>query len=245
MDNEINMAVLIDADNVSYQNVTNILDEVAKLGKPTIKRIYADWTGPTMSGWKQVLLNNAIVPMQQYSYTSGKNSTDSALIIDAMDILYDGKVDGFCIVSSDSDFTKLATRLREAGKLVVGMGETKTPAPFIAACNKFIYLDLLDEKSSVPDSTGQSTSSRRELDSDIINLLEKYTDELADESDSFASLADVGNALSKARPQFDPRLYGFSKLSALVASLSDRFEMQYRQIKADSSVKLVYIRRKS
>src|ERR1044072_3316775 len=141
--NDLKLAVLIDADNVPYANVREMFEEIAKYGTPTFKRIYGDWTRPTVSGWKNVLLENAITPIQQYSYTSGKNSSDSALIIDAMDILYSGRVDGFCIVSSDSDFTRLATRLREAGMKVIGMGEKKTPEPFIAACDKFIYLEIL------------------------------------------------------------------------------------------------------
>src|SRR6187402_3335669 len=144
---DIRLAVLIDADNVPYSNVKGVMIEIAKYGTPTFKRIYGDWTKPTISGWKKVLLENAITPIQQYSYTSGKNSSDSALIIDAMDILYSGKVDGFCIVSSDSDFTRLATRLRESGKVVFGIGEKKTPAAFIAACNKFIYIEILPKET--------------------------------------------------------------------------------------------------
>src|SRR5256885_7594286 len=140
---DLRLAVLIDADNVPYSNVKGMLEEIAKYGTPTFKRIYADWTKPTVSGWKNVLLENAITPIQQYSYSTGKNASDSALIIDAMDILYTGKVDGFCIVSSDSDFTRLATRLRETGMMVIGMGQKKTPAPFIVACDKFIYLEIL------------------------------------------------------------------------------------------------------
>src|SRR3954454_8451715 len=143
------LAVLIDADNVPYANVKEMLEEISKNGTPTIKRIYADWTKPTLSGWKNVLLENAITPIQQYSYTSGKNSSDSALIIDAMDILYSGKVDGFCIVSSDSDFTRLAIRLREAGMKVIGFGEKKTPVPFISACDKFIYIEILASETGV------------------------------------------------------------------------------------------------
>jgi uncharacterized LabA/DUF88 family protein len=139
------LAVLIDADNVPFHNIREMLEEIAKYGTPTFKRIYADWTKPTVAGWKTVLLENAISPVQQYSYTSGKNATDSAMIIDAMDILYTGRVDGFCIVSSDSDFTRLATRLREAGMIVFGLGEKKTPISFISACNKFIYLEILKE----------------------------------------------------------------------------------------------------
>jgi uncharacterized LabA/DUF88 family protein len=134
---ELKLAVLIDADNVPYANIKGMLEEIAKYGTPTFKRIYGDWTNVNLSGWKNVLLENAITPIQQYSYTKGKNSTDSALIIDAMDILYTGGVEGFCIVSSDSDFTRLATRLREAGMKVFGIGEKKTPSPFIASCNKF------------------------------------------------------------------------------------------------------------
>ncbi len=141
--NDLRLAVLIDADNIPFSNVKGMLEEIAKYGTPTFKRIYGDWTRPTIAGWKSVLLENAITPVQQYSYTKGKNSTDSAMIIDGMDILYSGKVDGFCIVSSDSDFTRLATRLREAGMKVIGIGERKTPHPFIVACDKFIYLEIL------------------------------------------------------------------------------------------------------
>src|ERR1700704_416150 len=146
---ELRLAVLIDADNIPYSNIKGMLEEMAKYGTPTFKRIYADWTKPTVSGWKTVLLENAISPVQQYSYTSGKNATDSAMIIDAMDILYTGRVDGFCIVSSDSDFTRLATRLREAGMIVFGLGEKKTPISFISACNKFIYLEILKAPEDV------------------------------------------------------------------------------------------------
>jgi hypothetical protein len=148
---ELKLAVLIDADNIPYANIKGMLEEIAKYGIPTFKRIYGDWTRPSLSGWKGVLLENAITPIQQYSYTKGKNSTDSALIIDAMDILYTAQVDGFCIISSDSDFTRLATRLREAGKKVFGMGEKKTPVSFIASCNKFIYIEILKiESKSAP-----------------------------------------------------------------------------------------------
>ena len=143
---DLRLAVLIDADNISYSNIKAMMEEIAKYGTPTFKRIYGDWTKPTLAGWKTVLLENAISPIQQYSYTIGKNSSDSALIIDAMDILYSGRVDGFCIVSSDSDFTRLATRLREAGMKVFGIGEKKTPPAFIASCNKFIYLEILKEE---------------------------------------------------------------------------------------------------
>jgi len=141
---ELKLAVLIDADNVPYSNVKGMMEEIAKFGTPTTKRIYADWTKPNAGGWKSVLLEHAITPIQQYSYTVGKNSSDSAMIIDAMDLLYSGKVDGFCIVSSDSDFTRLAIRLRESGMKVIGIGEQKTPNSFIVACDRFIYIEVLD-----------------------------------------------------------------------------------------------------
>src|SRR3972149_3557377 len=141
--NDLKLAVLIDADNIPYSNIKGMLDEIAKFGIPTIKRIYGDWTKRTVSGWKPALLEHAITPIQQYSYTTGKNSTDSAMIIDAMDILHSEKVDGFCLVSSDSDFTRLATRIRESGLLVIGIGEKKTPHPFIVACDKFIYIEII------------------------------------------------------------------------------------------------------
>src|SRR4030066_1474512 len=149
---DLKLAVVIDADNVPCGNVKGMLEEIAKYGVPTFKRIYGDWTKPNLAGWKSVLLENAITPIQQYGYTTGKNSTDSAMIIDAMDILYSGKVDGFCIVSSDSDFTRLAIRLRESGMKVFGFGERKTPNPFIVAYNKFIYLEIL-KNPIVTDST--------------------------------------------------------------------------------------------
>src|SRR6478752_5679004 len=152
---DIRMAVLIDADNIPYSNVKGMMEEIAKYGTPTFKRIYGDWTKPHVTGWKNVLLENAITPIQQYSYTQGKNSTDSAMIIDAMDILYSGKVDGFCIVSSDSDFTRLATRLREAGMKVIGIGEKKTLRPFITACDKFIYIEILTEPETEVEETTQ------------------------------------------------------------------------------------------
>src|SRR5215216_1158899 len=165
------LAVLIDADNVPYANVKEMLEEISKNGTPTIKRIYADWTKPTVSGWKNVLLENAITPIQQYSYTSGKNSTDSAMIIDAMDILYTGKVDGFCIISSDSDFTRLAIRLREAGMQVIGMGQKKTPTPFIAACNKFIYIEILKDKKDEKDE--KEPTEEKQVEEQVIKAIDK------------------------------------------------------------------------
>src|SRR5690606_7884928 len=156
------LAVLIDADNVPYSNVKEMLEEISKNGTPTFKRIYADWTKPTVSGWKNVLLENAITPVQQYSYTRGKNATDSALIIDAMDILYTGKVDGFRIVSSASDLTRLATRLREAGMTVIGIGEKKTLNPFITACDKFIYIEILKQQAETENESENETPTPNE-----------------------------------------------------------------------------------
>ncbi|MES2645992.1 MAG: NYN domain-containing protein [Bacteroidota bacterium] len=162
---ELKLAVLIDADNVPYSNVKGMMEEIAKYGTPTFKRIYGDWTKPTLSGWKKVLLDNAITPVQQYSYTTGKNSSDSALIIDAMDILYTGGMDGFCIVSSDSDFTRLATRLREGGMKVFGIGEKKTPSSFIASCHKFIYIEILEKKKDkefIPAKAKEKSKSSKQ-----------------------------------------------------------------------------------
>jgi hypothetical protein len=193
--NDLRLAVLIDADNVPYKNIKGVFEEIAKYGTPTIKRIYADWTKPTVSGWKPLLLENAITPIQQYSYTTGKNSTDSAMIIDAMDILYSQKVEGFCILSSDSDFTRLATRLREAGMKVFGFGERKTPNPFIAACDKFTYLEILHVSASQvgknnqpnlqPTSKMKKTTDK--LNKEIISLISTSIDDTADEN-GWASL---------------------------------------------------------
>src|SRR6201985_1344569 len=158
---DLKLAVLIDADNVPYASVKEMMEEIAKYGTPTFKRIYGDWTKPTVAGWKSVLLENAITPIQQYSYTSGKNATDSAMIIDAMDILYTGKVDGFCIISSDSDFTRLATRLREAGMKVIGIGEKKTLIPFITACDKFIYIEILKSEEPISEGGRKSRPSKK------------------------------------------------------------------------------------
>ncbi|MFY8109680.1 MAG: NYN domain-containing protein, partial [Bacteroidia bacterium] len=196
---ELKLAVLIDADNVPYANVKEMFEEIAKYGTPTFKRIYADWTKPTVSGWKKVLLENAITPIQQYSYSSGKNASDSALIIDAMDILYTGKVDGFCIVSSDSDFTRLATRLREAGMKVIGIGEKKTLNPFITACDKFIYLEILKPEPEEQNETaapGKPVKAKKEtlnkIDKQIIKLFKDSISDLADEN-GWAYLGDLGN----------------------------------------------------
>jgi hypothetical protein len=244
--NEIRFAVLIDADNVPYTNVKGMMEEIATYGTPTFKRIYGDWTKPTVAGWKSVLLENAITPIQQYSYTSGKNATDSAMIIDAMDILYTGKVDGFCIISSDSDFTRLALRLRESGMKVIGMGQKKTPAPFIAACDKFIYIEILAEKADQlskeedkKEEPHAATNTIKRLDRNTMQLIASSIGDLADET-GWAFLGDVGTLLLKKEPDFDPRNYGFKKLGQLIKS-TRHFEIDERQTDR-SNIKLVYVR---
>ena len=228
--NELKLAVLIDADNIPYANVKGMMEEIAKYGTPTFKRIYGDWTKQTTSGWKGVLLQNAITPIQQYSYTTGKNATDSAMIIDAMDILYTGRVDGFCIVSSDSDFTRLATRLREAGMKVIGIGEKKTPDPFITACDKFIYIEILSsEDVSTPDVRNKrpKKESLQKIDKRVINLIKSSINDVADES-GWAFLGEVGTLILKKQPNFDARNYGFRKLLQLMKGVDD-IEVDERQ----------------
>ncbi len=247
------LAVLIDADNVPYANVKEMLEEISKSGTPTVKRIYGDWTKPHLSGWKNVLLENAITPVQQYSYTVGKNSSDSALIIDAMDILYSEKVTGFCIVSSDSDFTRLATRLREAGMIVIGIGEKKTPQPFIAACNKFIYIEILKpkdkeednltiEKSVVKHKSKPTQKAIDKVDRQTIKMIVDSVDDLADET-GWTFLASLGSFISKKKPDFDPRNYGFNKLYDLVKYIN-KFEIDERDSGGHKHVKHIYLRLK-
>ena len=245
---EIRLAVLIDADNVPYSNVKGVMEEIAKYGTPTFKRIYGDWTKPTVSGWKNVLLENAITPIQQYSYTSGKNSSDSALIIDAMDILYSGKVDGFCIVSSDSDFTRLATRLREAGMKVFGIGQKKTPNPFIVACDKFIYMEIIPmveeveiSETKTKDIKPKQKAAVDKLSKETLKLIKATINDSADEN-GWAFLGDIGNLLLKKQPNFDPRNYGYLKLSQLIKSFP-QFEIDKRDTDK-AGIKLVYIRNK-
>lgn len=242
------LAVLIDADNVPYANVKEMLEEIAKNGTPTIKRIYADWTKPTVSGWKNILLENAITPVQQYSYTTGKNSSDSALIIDAMDILYSGKVDGFCIVSSDSDFTRLATRLREAGMKVIGFGEKKTPQPFIAACNKFIYIEILKAEKAEPVVVSKSNKKEKtktepinKVNPETIKLIKQSVNDLGDES-GWTFLGELGNYILRRRPDFDPRNFGFPKLLPLIKSIPS-FEIDVRETGLQN-IKHIFVRNK-
>lgn len=245
---EDKLAVLIDADNVSYTNVKEMLEEISKNGTPTIKRIYADWTKSTVSGWKNVLLENAITPIQQYSYTTGKNSSDSAMIIDAMDILYSEKVNGFCIVSSDSDFTRLATRLREAGMTVIGFGERKTPQPFISACDKFIYLEILKAAVTETDDSKKKTSKpkRKEaplskVDSKTIKLITDSVNDLADES-GWAFLGNLGSYILKMKPDFDSRNYGFPKLLPLIKDIN-KFEIDERET-GKGNIRHIYLKEK-
>lgn len=232
---EKRFAVLIDADNISAKYIKYIFDEIANYGVPTYKRIYGDWTKPNVAAWKDVLLEHSVTPVQQYGYTIGKNATDSAMIIDAMDILYSGYVEGYCIVSSDSDFTKLSSRLRESGMLVVGMGEKKTPKPFISACNHFKYLDVLADTAATTiegnlatkNSTKSTMTSTNKQASNITNgdVEKSMTDIEAikmtiikmlnevDSEDQKMNLGEIGNRLAKRYPDFDVRNYGDTKLS--------------------------------
>lgn len=240
----MNFAVLIDGDNIPSAHVKEMMEEIAKYGNPTIKRIYGDWTKPNLSKWKNLLLENAITPIQQYGYTTGKNSTDSAMIIDAMDILYSQKVDGFCIVSSDSDFTRLAIRLREAGMKVLGIGERKTPNPFIVACDKFIYVEILRNRGAKKESTTEKQAENEKVTIDRIkqkeiNLIRTSISDLSDE-DGWVYLGDLGNLIQKKQPNFDSRNYGFEKLTALIRSLKE-FEIEQRD-NPKSRHKLMFVK---
>ncbi|HSM46514.1 MAG: NYN domain-containing protein [Draconibacterium sp.] len=246
MENEIKLAVLIDGDNIPSAYVKEMMEEIAKYGNPTIKRIYGDWTKPILVKWKNLLLENAITPIQQYGYTQGKNATDSAMIIDAMDILYGEKVNGFCIVSSDSDFTRLATRLREAGMKVYGIGEKKTPEPFIVACDKFIYIEILKKQSKESESALVPDKTEKKVEVDkitpkVIRLISSTIGDLADE-DGWAFLGDVGSLLQKKQPNFDSRNYGFEKLTPLINSIG-KFEIEQRD-SYKGKFKLIYVRNK-
>ena len=295
-DQSLRLAVLIDADNASRTAMRDVMAEIAVYGTPTVKRIYGDWTTPNMASWKPILLENAITPIQQYSYTTGKNATDSAMIIDAMDILYTGSCDGFVLVSSDSDFTRLAIRLREAGKKVIGMGEKKTPNPFIVACDKFIYIEVIraeakaalataEQEAAAPAAESAPASAKAEpappktegakggkksrkkaaepapapapdqepepqpapapaqkkVPKEVVHLIADAMDMIADE-DGYAFMGELGNLLIRQQPDFDPRNYGFSKLTQLIKSI-DRFEVDVRQT-SNPHTKHVYLRDK-
>lgn len=220
MENEMRYAVLIDADNVAAKYTKNILDELSNYGIATYKRVYGDWTRPNLAGWKNMALDNAITPVQQYSYTTGKNATDSAMIIDAMDILYSNNVDGFCIVSSDSDFTRLAIRLRESSKHVIGMGEKKTPKPFSTACNAFKYLEVLAEEEV--QSNEVDKVEMKTLESAIIRIIAENAN-LKEE----INIGELGSRLQGRYPDFDVRNYGYSKFSQF---LKDFDSLSFRQV---------------
>ena len=264
MESELRFAILIDADNVSDKYIKVILDETANNGIATYKRIYGDWTSSRLAPWKPVLLENSIIPMQQYSYTTGKNATDSAMIIDAMDILYSGNVDGFCIVSSDSDFTRLAARLRESGMQVIGMGEKKTPQPFISACNQFKYLDILyinqqtkekeeaaeeapagNQQAANSAQTARQAARDRAVANDkalktirrtINDIVDKFSDD-----EGWLSSGMLGTQLAKRLPDFDVRNYGFSKLTLFVKSLGN---YEIGQASMGNGRKQIYVRLK-
>lgn len=240
---DVRLAVLIDGDNIPSAYVKEMMEEIAKYGNPTIKRIYGDWTKPHLAKWKNVLLENAVTPIQQYGYTQGKNATDSAMIIDAMDILYSQKVDGFCLVSSDSDFTRLATRLREAGMNVIGIGEKKTPDPFIVACDRFIYIEILKNQSK--ESSKEKETKKSDYDkitNKVIKLIASTISDVADD-DGWAFLGDVGSLLQKKQPNFDSRNYGFQKLTPMINSI-DKFEIESRENQGRGKYKLIYVRNK-
>lgn len=241
---DLRLAVLIDADNIPSAKVKAMMEEIAKYGTPTFKRIYGDWTNPRVTSWKAVLLDNAITPIQQYSYTTGKNATDSAMIIDAMDILYTGRVDGFCLVSSDSDFTRLAIRLREAGMKVFGMGEQKTPSAFTSACDRFIYIEILSKSEEEAKTVSKAPKAIKETpktDKKLLNLISGSIDDLADE-DGWAFLGELGNLLIKKQPSFDARNYGFNKLLPLIKSFR-QFEVDERPT-GNGNIRHVFVKNK-
>ncbi|WP_301361802.1 NYN domain-containing protein [Stutzerimonas nitrititolerans] len=247
---QTHLAVLIDADNAPAAIVEGLFEEIAKYGVASVKRIYGDWTKPNLGSWKKVLLDYSIQPIQQFAYTSGKNATDSSLIIDAMDLLYTRRFDGFCLVSSDSDFTRLAARLREEGLTVYGFGEQKTPSPFVSACDKFVYTEILradapktsqeppsnGDKPGAPMATEKAEEDSRTADKAApvktqkvpVDFIAKVLSDIADDEDDWVQLGLLGSNISKLRPAFDPRLYGFKKLSDLIKSQPKRFELDAR-----------------
>ncbi|MEV0678011.1 NYN domain-containing protein [Actinosynnema sp. NPDC050436] len=242
------LAVLIDADNARPTIAEALLAEVAKYGTAHVKRAYGDWTGTNLKGWKDRLLAQSIQPVQQFAYVTGKNATDAAMVIDAMDLLYTGRFDGFCIVSSDSDFTRLASRLRESGLTVYGFGERKTPKPFVAACDKFIYIENLTHPDSdvvaadAALSPPQRTPAEQLVeDTALLNQLGNAV-EAASDDDGWAPLATVGHIITKQHPDFDSRTYGYSKLSGLMAATT-LFDSQ-RRSPGDGKQEVVYVRDK-
>ena len=233
------LAVLIDADNARPPVVEGLLAEVAKYGVAGVRRIYGDWTTPNLAGWKAVLLDHSIQPVQQFRYTVGKNATDSAMIIDAMDLLHSRRLDGFCIVSSDSDFTGLARRIREDGLLVVGFGERKTPRPFVAACDRFVYTELLGPEAPGREAAGQKPAADLAADTRLVGLIRGAVEAASDDT-GWASLGAVGRNIASQSPEFHARTYGFGKLSELLAALP-LFEMEER-LQGEGPSKAIYIR---
>ena len=235
------LAVLIDADNAQPSITEGLLSEAAKYGIASVKRVYGDWTTPSLAGWKSVLLAHSIQPVQQFRYTVGKNATDSAMIIDAMDLLYTKRFDGFCLVSSDSDFTRLASRIREEGLLVYGFGEKKTPKAFVSACDKFIFTEVLRFEENVGSTGKAKTTNELKRDGKLVALLRSALEAASDDS-GWAHLGAVGSNIVKQAPEFDPRNYGFSKLGELAAA-ADLFDVDER-VQRDGHSKVIYIRDK-
>ncbi|MFF0144122.1 OST-HTH/LOTUS domain-containing protein [Amycolatopsis sulphurea] len=247
-ENAARLAVLIDADNARPSITEGLLAEVAKYGTAHVKRAYGDWTGTSLKGWKDQLLAQSIQPIQQFAYTTGKNATDAAMVIDAMDLLYSGRFDGFCIVSSDSDFTRLAARLRESGLTVYGFGERKTPQPFVAACDKFLYTENLTYAhgptalpEAVPKPKTAMAAAQLKADTALVNQLRNAV-EAASDDDGWAPLASVGNIITKQRPDFDSRNYGYAKLSDLITATT-LFELD-RRSPGDGKSAVIYTRDK-
>lgn len=239
MDKTGKLAVLIDADNTQPAIVDGLLAEIANYGTASVKRIYGDWTAPALKGWKEVLLQHSIQPIQQFAYTKGKNATDSAMIIDAMDLLYTKNFDGFCIVSSDSDFTKLASRIRETGLIVYGFGEKKTPSAFVSACDKFIYTEVLKAKTDENEAIAKKTTSELKQDTRLVTVLRNAVESSSDDS-GWAHLATVGSNIAKQFPEFDPRNYGYAKLRELVTT-TKLFNIEERAI-GEGHSKAIYVR---
>lgn len=223
------LAVLIDADNANPSIIEGLLAEVAKLGVASVKRIYGDWTTPNLGSWKATLLEHSIQPMQQFRYTTGKNATDSAMIIDAMDLLHTGQYAGFCLVSSDSDFTRLAVRIRESGRRVYGFGESKTPRPFVAACDRFIYTEVFSKipGGEVKVNHPKKTSHELRGDTKLMNLIRDAIITIS-EDDGEAPLGLIGTYISRSANDFDPRNYGYAKLSDLISAIG-LFEIERRE----------------
>lgn len=242
-ENTDKLAVLIDADNAQPMIIEGLLAEIAKYGTANVKRIYGDWTSTKLRGWKEHLLDHSIQPIQQFGYTTGKNSTDSAMIIDAMDLLYSNQFDGFCIVSSDSDFTKLAARIREEGLFVYGFGERKTPDPFVAACDKFIYTEVLRGEETPDDESSfkQMTTNELKQDTQLVTLTRNAVEASSDES-GWAHLGQVGSYIAKQSPEFDPRNYGYRKLGNLFSAIK-LFEIEERST-GEGQSKAIYVKDK-